>query len=74
MVTSIGVLGEGVGLGLRVKSGIYDALKSCYNEILRVKAGVLYICVVGVCIGIRLIASPFTSPLGWKVLKGSLLC
>ena len=27
MVTSLGVLGEGVGLG--VKSGTYDALKSC---------------------------------------------
>ena len=30
MVTSLGMLGEGVGLGLvGVRSGMYDALKSC---------------------------------------------
>ena len=33
MVTSLGTLGEGVGLGLGlglgVRSGMYDALKSC---------------------------------------------
>ena len=31
MVTSLGMLGEGVGLGLGlgVRSGMYDTLKSC---------------------------------------------
>ena len=29
MVTSLGMLGEGVGLGLGVRSGMFDALKSC---------------------------------------------
>ena len=29
MVTSLGMLGEGVGLGLGVRSGMYDAIKSC---------------------------------------------
>ena len=29
MVTSLGMLGEGVGLGLGFRSGMYAALKSC---------------------------------------------